>query len=72
MQEPKRIPLDPSTPTVKSVKPIPMPPLYPEVMRDDTYSKAADSFFWKFIAEHKESRENWKKQHEDNKESNQT
>ena len=73
MKEPKRIPLDPSTPTVKKVKTIPMPPIYPESMRDDVCSKEATTCFWKFIAKHKESRDNWMKQkNENNKESDQT
>jgi len=73
MKEPKRIPLDPSTPKVKSVKTIPMPSIYPEGMTDDVYSKEASTSFWKFIAKHKESRDNWIKQkNEDNKEGNQT
>lgn len=43
MKEPKRIPLDPSTPQIPSVKKIPMPALnaednYPAPMRDDTFS----------------------------------
>jgi len=72
MQEPKRIPLDPSTPTVKNVKTIPMPSIYPEGMDDDVYSKEAANSFWKFIAKHKESREKWIKQNENNKEGDQT
>ena len=73
MQEPERIPLDPSTPRVKNVKTIPMPSIYPENMRDDVCSKEAATSFWKFIAKHKESRDNWMKQkNENNKESDQT
>ena len=67
MKEPKRIPLDPSTPTSKKVKQIPMPSLYPETMSDDVYSNEAADSFWKFIAKHKESRKNWiKNNNEDN------
>ena len=73
MKEPERIPLDPSTPTTKKVKQIPMPSIYPEGMTDDVYSKEASTSFWKFIAKHKESRDNWIKQkNEDNKEGGQT
>ena len=74
MKEPKRIPLDPSTPTSKRVQQIPMPSLYPESMRDDVYSKETSTSFWKFIAKHKESRENWlkKQDNENNQKGDQT
>tara|TARA_B100000902_G_C26614077_1_gene576558 strand:+ start:325 stop:492 length:168 start_codon:yes stop_codon:yes gene_type:complete len=47
MKEPKRRPLDPSTPRIQDVEKRPMPSLkqeqeqqkYPEPMRDDTFSK---------------------------------
>lgn len=72
MKEPKRIPLDPSTPTIPSVKKIPMPALYPEKqyaegMVDDVYTKegGAAKSFWKFIAEHEKSREKWLNQQND-------
>lgn len=44
MKEPKRIPLDPSTPRIQDVEKIPMPALnseqkYPEPMKDDIFSK---------------------------------
>lgn len=70
MKEPKRIPLDPSTPRPKRVQQIPLPALYPETMRDDLYSKSNEKDFWKFIEEHKESRKIWRD--ENNTESDQT
>jgi len=75
MKEPKKIPLDPFTPKVKNVKTIPMPSLYPEGMADDVYSKEAATSFWKFMAKHKESRENWlkrKDEQQNNSEGDQT
>lgn len=56
MKEPKRIPLDPTTPKVKNVKTIPMPPIRPiEEEKEEETTKS----FWKFIAQHKASREKW-------------
>lgn len=75
MKEPERIPLDPSTPTSKKVKQIPMPALYPESMRDDVYIKETGKSFWQFIEAHKKSRENWLKktqEDENNQKGNQT
>jgi hypothetical protein len=66
MKEPQRIPLDPTTPKVKNVKTIPMPALHPN--EEETAAS-----FWKFIAKHKESRENWiKRNNEDNQEGHKT
>ena len=73
MQEPSKIPLDPSTPLVKNVNTIPMPSIYPDKMEDDVYSSDNATSFWKFIAQHKTSRENWLKQkNENNKKGDQT
>lgn len=75
MKEPERIPLDPSTPTAKKVKKIPLPALYPEGMRDDLYSSSSnEKEFWKFIEKHKEAREKWlnKSTDEDNTKGDQT
>lgn len=74
MKEPERIPLDPSTPTAKKVKKIPLPALYPEGMRDDLYSNSSEKEFWKFIEKHKEAREQWlgKSTSEDNTKGDQT
>ena len=38
MKEPGKIPLDPTTPKAKQVKPIPMPKLYPDSIMDDLCS----------------------------------
>lgn len=74
MKEPERIPLDPSTPTAKKVKKIPLPALYPEGMRDDLYSNSNEKEFWKFIEKHKEARKKWLGQSgdENNSESDKT
>ena len=61
MKEPKRIPLDPTTPRVKNVKTIPMPSIRP-IEEEETASKS----FWKFIAEHKASRDKWIQQVDEN------
>ena len=45
MKEPKRIPLDPSTPRAKDVKRIPLPKIYPEKMTDDLYRPDNDSIY---------------------------
>lgn len=60
MKEPKRIPLDPTTPRVKNVKTIPMPSIHP------TEEEEASKSFWKFIAEHKASRDKWIQQVDEN------
>lgn len=77
MQEPKRIPLDPSTPKPKEVKKIPMPALsskkqYPDGMKDDVYVKEenAGEAFWKFISSQEKSREEWLKQSKDKQPKN--
>lgn len=54
MKEPQRIPLDPTTPRVRSVKTIPMPAL-----RSTEEEETAAKSFWKFIAKHQSSREEW-------------
>lgn len=59
MKEPKRIPLDPSTPQIKKVKTIPMPSVYPEPMKDDVVSEGAEKSFLKFIADQAESRKKY-------------
>ena len=69
MKEPQRIPLDPTTPKIPSVKKIPMPALeetsekkYPEPMSDDIYSDkpndegGAEQAFFNFIQKAKESK----------------
>lgn len=57
MTEPKKIPLDPSTPRIKEVKTIPMPPMYPEPMTDDVSPhEGSEKSFLKFIEDQKESR----------------
>lgn len=67
MKEPKRIPLDPSTPRIPDVEKRPMPSLeqeanktYPEPMRDDVVSTGAEQSFLKFIADQEESRRKYK------------
>tara|TARA_B100001094_G_scaffold117628_1_gene113461 strand:- start:1390 stop:1656 length:267 start_codon:yes stop_codon:yes gene_type:complete len=73
MEEPKRIPLDPTTPRIASVKKIPMPALetqekqYPEPMTDDIYINSskqdkkynAEEAFSNFIQKAKESKERY-------------
>jgi len=71
MKEPKRIPLDPSTPKVKNVKTIPLPPLDSEKYKDTDTTRELS--FWQFIAKHKESRNNWMKhKNENNQKGDQT
>lgn len=67
MKEPKRIPLDPSTPRIQDVEKIPLPSLeqeanktYPEPMRDDVVSGGAEQSFLKFIADQEESRRKYR------------
>ena len=71
MEEPQRIPLDPTTPKIPSVKKIPMPSLaqekqYPEPMGDDVYSSSkkhekynAEVAFSNFIQKAKESKKKY-------------
>jgi hypothetical protein len=47
MKEPKKIPLDPSTPKAKSVKLFPLNKIYPEKMQDDIYMPDNDSIYTK-------------------------
>ena len=56
MKEPKRRPLDPSTPKIPQVKTIPMPSVYPEPMQDDVVSEGAEQAFFNFIQKAKESK----------------
>jgi hypothetical protein len=63
MKEPKRIPLDPSTPRIPDVEKRPMPSLeqeanktYPEPMTDDVVSGGAEQSFFNFIQKAKESK----------------
>lgn len=63
MKEPKRIPLDPSTPRIQDVEKRPLPSLaqeaskiYPEPMKDDVTSVGTEQAFLNFIQEAKESR----------------
>ena len=45
MKEPKKIPLDPSTPRAKSVQSLPLNKIYPEKMQDDLYVPDRDSVY---------------------------
>ena len=77
MQEPERIPLDPSTPRPPDVDKIPMPSLeqernkkYPEPMTDDVVPReGAETAFLKFIADQEESRKKYKERLKQIKES---
>lgn len=72
MKEPKRIPLDPTTPKIASVKKIPMPPLetqekvYPEPMVNDVFNNSeqdgkynAEEAFSNFIQKAKASKQKY-------------
>ena len=72
MKEPKRIPLDPTTPKIASVQKIPMPSLetqersYPEPMTDDVVTKSeqdktynAEEAFSNFMQKAKESKQKY-------------
>ncbi len=66
MKEPKRIPLDPSTPRIQDVEKRPLPSLeqegsktYPEPMKDDVASIGAEQAFLNFIQKAKESRQKY-------------
>ena len=65
MKEPKRIPLDPSTPRIQDVKKRPLPSLdqeaektYPEPMSDDV-AESAEQAFGNFIQKAKESKKKY-------------
>lgn len=55
MKEPKKIPLDPSTPRAKSVQIFPLPQIYPENIADDLYRPDNDSIYTKI--NHEDSKE---------------
>ena len=68
MKEPKRIPLDPSTPRIQDVEKRPLPSLaqesdqtYPEPMKDDVFEKEsnAEEAFSNFIQKAKESKKKY-------------
>tara|TARA_B100001778_G_C18428324_1_gene556587 strand:- start:380 stop:598 length:219 start_codon:yes stop_codon:yes gene_type:complete len=60
MKEPKRIPLDPTTPKPSEVDKIPMPPLYPESMTDDVVS--GEQVFLNFIQKAKASKQKYEEE----------
>jgi len=77
MKEPKRMPLDPSTPRIQDVERRPLPSLeqeasktYPEPMKDDVASVGAEQAFLNFIQKAKESKQKYNERLEkENKDS---